>query len=467
MPDNTRHAKIIRASVLAISLVAAVLLILSYYMQSKDGGGTETEDFLRHLASSCADAVTDQMAKIEDISFQFIANRDLNQALSEYAGQEEKYQVSKSHIAFSNFLEGQAFTSSEIQNAFFWDYDEPAKKAIAMREGVSNDAMNLLRTSEFAASMRSAAGRTVWKKTSLTGRPGEDALLLGRIIKHTFTDSPMGFLVIVIDASSMVDTVKKVVDADLYYSIGTIKPDYLGLYEAKSGNVIAKTRGGSLEDDELKGIFGNLVAKLPIVGQDPAQSFVNRSVGGEDILFIVTDIGTTGWKLALPMALRSSMQLNIGKDGGYLMKIAVWLVTIVILLLVAGLFLRWTPTTGMTGRKAGETSVPDAASLGLLAPEGEGTLSDPQESAASSQAGSDRAFSNLTDKELRLLCLIAKGFSNKKIADAMCIAEQTVKNNVSALYIKLGVEDKVQASVYAVKMGIDCYDGEGSRGEES
>jgi len=40
------------------------------------------------------------------------------------------------------------------------------------------------------------------------------------------------------------------------------------------------------------------------------------------------------------------------------------------------------------------------------------------------------------------------------IADLMCVAEQTVKNSCSTLYQKLGVEDRVQATVKAIKLGL-------------
>lgn len=59
----------------------------------------------------------------------------------------------------------------------------------------------------------------------------------------------------------------------------------------------------------------------------------------------------------------------------------------------------------------------------------------------------------LTQRELDVLRMIAKGRSNQEIADALFIGQKTVKTHVSNILSKLQVSDRTQAAVYALKNG--------------
>ena len=58
----------------------------------------------------------------------------------------------------------------------------------------------------------------------------------------------------------------------------------------------------------------------------------------------------------------------------------------------------------------------------------------------------------LTDQELKLLGLIAEGLTNRQISEQMFLAEKTVKNYVSSILSKLGLERRTQAAVLASKL---------------
>jgi two-component system, NarL family, response regulator DevR len=60
-------------------------------------------------------------------------------------------------------------------------------------------------------------------------------------------------------------------------------------------------------------------------------------------------------------------------------------------------------------------------------------------------------LSGLTDQERTLLGLLSEGLTNKQIADRMFLAEKTVKNYVSRLLAKLGMERRTQAAVFATE----------------
>jgi DNA-binding NarL/FixJ family response regulator len=65
-----------------------------------------------------------------------------------------------------------------------------------------------------------------------------------------------------------------------------------------------------------------------------------------------------------------------------------------------------------------------------------------------------RTQQQLSERELTMLRLLAQGYNNKQIADQLHLAESTVKNNLSALFQKLGVRDRTQAVIYAISHGL-------------
>jgi DNA-binding NarL/FixJ family response regulator len=68
------------------------------------------------------------------------------------------------------------------------------------------------------------------------------------------------------------------------------------------------------------------------------------------------------------------------------------------------------------------------------------------------QAQRSDPLSDLTAQERRILELIGEGLTNRQIGDRMFLAEKTVKNYVSALFTKLGMERRTQAAAYAARI---------------
>jgi two-component system, NarL family, response regulator DevR len=66
--------------------------------------------------------------------------------------------------------------------------------------------------------------------------------------------------------------------------------------------------------------------------------------------------------------------------------------------------------------------------------------------------GTAPELAGLTEQELKLLALIAEGLTNRQIGERMFLAEKTVKNYVSSILAKLGLERRTQAAVLASKL---------------
>jgi DNA-binding NarL/FixJ family response regulator len=62
-------------------------------------------------------------------------------------------------------------------------------------------------------------------------------------------------------------------------------------------------------------------------------------------------------------------------------------------------------------------------------------------------------FIPLSPREMEILEHVTRGKSNKEIAYELGISHQTVKNHMTAILRKLGVDDRTQAAVYALSRG--------------
>jgi DNA-binding NarL/FixJ family response regulator len=81
-------------------------------------------------------------------------------------------------------------------------------------------------------------------------------------------------------------------------------------------------------------------------------------------------------------------------------------------------------------------AVPDAAAVAALA------------------SGAEMRPGGLSDRELEVLALVAKGGTNRQIADQLVISEKTVASHVGHIFTKLGVSSRAAATAYAYEHGL-------------
>ena len=75
-------------------------------------------------------------------------------------------------------------------------------------------------------------------------------------------------------------------------------------------------------------------------------------------------------------------------------------------------------------------------------------------SAASGMPSQNKTIYDLSARDKEILKLIAQGLSNADIADRLYLSEGTIRNYTSSLFQKLGVSDRTQAAVAAIKHGL-------------
>ena len=70
------------------------------------------------------------------------------------------------------------------------------------------------------------------------------------------------------------------------------------------------------------------------------------------------------------------------------------------------------------------------------------------------EAGARRMATILTDRETEVMCLVAQGMSNRLISERLSVGEGTVKVHVHNIYSKLGVNNRVDLTLYAQRKGL-------------
>ncbi|MCR4427595.1 MAG: LuxR C-terminal-related transcriptional regulator [Firmicutes bacterium] len=389
----------------------------------------------------------------EDATFQFVANQDLNQLLTDCVASPDPYEIAPYSHTFSNFLEGYTFGYRGVFDAVFLDECNENRKALTMRESLPASFIKSLRNSEAYKSAIKADGKPTWTFEPDCAHTGIDCVMVGRRIKGLFTESPLGVLIILIQADELARVVNDYLHDHFYFSVGTAKTNYTVVADG-DGRIISAPLWENGSADPLEGISYVQELYSGAVINRADGSFTTK-INGEDVVAILRSIEGTDWRVFVPVSLAGLFDKEA--DGGFSRAFPVSLTGGLIAgaLATAAIFMLLWPRRRL--------QVPPVVNASIARTQAE-TPGSTEKEGSPSQEDLPRSRSRpewkqqLSRKEMQVLILLSQGHSNKEIARTLCVAEQTVKNYVSSIYSKLDVHDRVQASLLAVSEGLHRLD---------
>ncbi|EFW37715.1 response regulator transcription factor [Treponema phagedenis] len=174
---NDKILKRLISTLLIICLVLLSVFLLSARLRQKKNQKLQKEfSFLLY-----------QLNEIESYSFQVLANKALNRTFEEYINSDEVYQVSKWNTEFSTFTEGIIQKNPFVRDVIFFPLNDVKKKALTVREDLSFNEIQIMRTPFVRDKAKDLNGRFFWYTA--------DNHLAGlRLIKNYRSNLPIGIL---------------------------------------------------------------------------------------------------------------------------------------------------------------------------------------------------------------------------------------------------------------------------------
>jgi DNA-binding CsgD family transcriptional regulator len=367
-----------------------------------------------------------RLSNYENISFQFIANQELNNMLENYANIADPYEVSLISQKFSHFLEGYSFFDQVIHDAVYIDINNPKRKALTMGETVSNEFIQTFRRSEEYNEIIQAGGKTVWLRPARISSAKDYYLILGRRINHLYSGDALGILLLFLKEKYLDYSINDCLYNDGHSFSGKLKSDYFLLIDGE-GTILSTPFKQQITEDVSFALSGLKVSKLNTRVDFTCQAH-DRTV-----LVINQPVEHAGWFLLNVIPVSPTI---IGKARLiHFIQALSWLVfiSIEIFLFLSGLAIYKT------------------------------LFRTPLLLNSNHSANKPKWLKKLNEREKQILSLMAQGYDNREIAKRIHVAEQTVKNNISAIYGKLQVSGRVQASLKAIEAGLtDKENGEKS-----
>ncbi len=220
-----RSRPVITVIAVTAALVAGIIAYLLYDVPDDSVAGLRMQE-------QAAQRLRTGIHSIEDLSYQFIANEDLNDILNAYGKRPNRYDGALANLSFSRFLESQRIVSALLEEAFFLDYDEIDRIPLTMTEDFLRPEITAVRRFVWNRAVE-ADGMCVWMDDSFPVH-GERYVIAARFIKRLRTGAPIGILVLLTNsrrASGLLETPA----AEKNVAPG---PE-LGLVVSNSGSILA------------------------------------------------------------------------------------------------------------------------------------------------------------------------------------------------------------------------------------
>lgn len=370
----------------------------------------ENELYRRKINLQLAKSIRYQLESTENLTFQFLANRELNKSLEAYSKSPDLYQIAPFNSIFSSFLESQTLSHPLLRDAVFFDMENPKRKPLTMSENLSQIVLNDIKSSPFYQNIVKLDGKFYWETNNVINHNGKKSLICGRLIKKVDGERNLGVLVLFLRSERL----SEMINSELYvdgepteYSIG----NYFNMIVSTSGTILASP---------LKSYTGRNIKELLRIEQ-PTKLMELQSTG------VIKGVWRTErvYIRMVPIHEAGIFLWDVSTLPGRNLKNRAFIL-IGISLVIISLFL--------LQRIRIQSTIVKKPSLDNSSYEG--------------QQEAWKKFQELPPREREILLYLAKGLSNKEIAYKLRLQEQTVKNYIHDLYNKLGIHDRVSAALF-------------------
>jgi len=370
----------------------------------------ENELYRRKINLQLAKSIRYQLESTENLTFQFLANRELNKSLEAYTKSPDLYQIAPFNSIFSSFLESQTLSHPLLRDAVFFDIEDPKRKPLTMSENLSQIVLNDIKSSPFYQNIVKLDGKFYWETNNVINHNGKKSLIGGRLIKKVDGERNLGVLVLFLRSERL----SEMINSELYvdgepteYSIG----NYFNMIVSASGTILASP---------LKSYTGRNIKELLRIEQ-PTKLMELQSTG------VIKGVWRTErvYIRMVPIHEAGIFLWDMSTLPGKNLKNRAFILIGISLVIISLFLLRRIRIQSTIVRKP---SLDNSPYEGL------------QEAW--------KRFQELPPREREILLYLAKGLSNKEIAYKLRLQEQTVKNYIHDLYNKLGIHDRVSAALF-------------------
>jgi|GEM_PF-2344749 len=357
------------------------------------------------LQEQVARHVSNDFSVVESLSYQLIANKEMNEILWQYGENPDQYGSALFDMRFSGLIESQAPVRSLLSEAVFFDFDDVKRTPLMMTENLARTDYALIASATREPAV-SADGACVWLDVPLLiwGRPH---IVSARLIKRVATGEPIGVFVALLDSRDVASVAETVGP-----SISVDAGDMRSFVVSRTGVILAAGDAG-LVGSPVSAAIGESRALSEAIGSGRDSGRLGIGSTSTMASVVYTREPRFGFFLltVLPLrhaALRAVVEFCSFASAAMLAAVAI------------------------VSARARRASAPVSGSMAGAGRPGVAYSLPP-------------GVPGLTGREREILERLVRGMSNKEIAFDLGLKEQTVKNCMGRLYGKIGVHDRVSA----------------------
>lgn len=453
---NKRTTTIVALAVALVLVFALAVVFVSKpgcTRKNQDSGvicRSELVEYSTLIMSQAVLTLRRQLDAYENLTFQFAVNPELNAILADYVQSSDANRPVVANRAFANYMESWTFGDQAVCDAFFVGPIDRARKALAMRDTLPPESLQAFAHSQVYDAIVSADGEPVWRTNVQVSFMGPSFVVLGRRIRHAKSGRPLGVLALLISPECLCRPIAEYLDSNYCFPRGTVRSNCLLIVDGK-GRPISAVRACS--DDLTAETCADWVAVCTSHLRRTLPTYAKcghfgARLGNDDVLVMHSSIEDTDWHLFVPIQPRGRVcaaPLTCIMHDPWAVVAGAMAATMVQLAVII---------VRRARRRRTEALLAEAAPDVCACADYGGNECLGKDAPASPANVKPAWLGMLTPREKAILFLLSQGCSNQEIAGRMCLAEQTIKNYLSVIYSKLGVRDRIHASLMASEVAL-------------